>query len=339
MFKSCCLGCGPRARGHADAYKHVRKARLEAVCDMNEERLGPFADEFAVPRRYTNLREMLETEKPDLLHVVTPPTLRVEFFKIAAEYGIPAMLIEKPLALDAEDFNAMAELGKTLKTRVCVNHQLRYHPKVLELLDIVLSGEIGEVRLIDGSSRLALGGQGTHILNLVFAFAADQRPTRIFGQVGGRMDSIRLHPCPASAVGEMVFEGGAHGILACGDNAPVVPGPNAGATHMHKRVAVYGTRGFVHWTMNSWELSTPERGYQAGEKSYAAEDVLGQAAMTDAIFEWLEDDSKPHFNRLDISLAESNAVLGMYRSALDHAVVELPFVPEGSLLAELEEAL
>ena len=60
MFKSCCLGCGPRAKGHAAAYQHVTKATLEAVCDMNEERLGAFADEFAIPRRYTDVREMLE---------------------------------------------------------------------------------------------------------------------------------------------------------------------------------------------------------------------------------------------------------------------------------------
>jgi predicted dehydrogenase len=304
---------------------------------MDTERLNAFADEFAVPRRYADLREMLEKEKPDLLHVVTQPTLRVEFFTLAAEYDIPAVLVEKPLALDAEDFSAIAALGETIKTRICVNHQLRFHPKVLELLELVRSGEIGDVRLIDGSARLALAGQGTHILNLVFAFAGDARPTRVFGQVGGRMDSIAHHPCPASAVGEMVFDNGVHGLLACGENAPVVDDPQV--SHMHKRIAVYGTRGFVHWTMNSWELSTPARGYQAGEKDYRAEDVLGQAAMTDAIFEWLEDDVKVHANRLEVSLAESNTVLGIYRSALDRAVVALPFTPQGSLLAELEEAL
>jgi hypothetical protein len=108
---------------------------------------------------------------------------------------------------------------------------------------------------------------------------------------------------------------------------------------MHKRIAVYGTRGFVHWTMSSWELSTPELGYQRGEKEYGAEDILGQAAMTDAIFDWLEDDAKPHPNRLEVSLAESNTVLGLYRSALDRAVVELPFEPEGSYLAEFGKVL
>ncbi|HRT95032.1 MAG TPA: Gfo/Idh/MocA family oxidoreductase, partial [Planctomycetota bacterium] len=106
MYKSCCLGCGPRARGHADAYQHVRKARLEAVCDANAERLAKFADEFRIPRRYADVREMLEKEKPDLLHVVTQPEQRLEFFQLAEALRVPAVLVEKPLCLDAADFNA-----------------------------------------------------------------------------------------------------------------------------------------------------------------------------------------------------------------------------------------
>lgn len=336
MYKSCCLGCGPRAKGHAAAYEHVTKANLEAVCDMNEERLAGFADEFAIPRRYTDVREMLETEKPDLLHVVTQPTQRLEFFELAEECGVPAVLAEKPLCLDAADFNAIAAFGERAKTRVCVNHQLRYHPKTLELLEIVGSGEIGEVRLIDGSARYPLAGQGTHVLNLVFAYA-DAWPKRVFGQASGFRCWIRDHPCPDSAVGEMVFDNEIHAILACGGNAPVVHDPKV--DWMHKRIAVYGTRGFVHWTMSSWELSTPERGYQRGEKSYAADDILGQAAMTDAIFTWLDDETTPHANRLEVSLAECNTVLGIYRSALDRAVVELPFTPEGSYLGEFAKVL
>ncbi|HPD17326.1 MAG TPA: Gfo/Idh/MocA family oxidoreductase [Planctomycetota bacterium] len=337
MYKSCCLGCGPRARGHADAYQHVRKARLEAVCDANAERLAKFADEFRIPRRYADVREMLEKEKPDLLHVVTQPEQRLEFFQLAEALRVPAVLVEKPLCLDAADFNAIAAFGQTAKTKVIVNHQLRYHPKTLELLDIVRSGEIGEVRLIDGSARLPLAGQGTHVLNLMFAYASDHRPARVFGQASGKRFWIPHHPCPDSAVGELVFDHGVHGLLACGDNAPTVHDPNV--SWMHKRVAVYGTQGFVHWTMNSWEVFTPQRGYQRGEKSYAAEDVLGQAAMTDAVFAWLEDGQRPHHNRLEVSLAESNTVLGLYHSALEHAIVPLPWAPSYGLIDALRARL
>ena len=336
MFKSCLLGCGPRARGHARAYQHVKKARLEAICDKDPDRLKAFAQEFGIERTYADLREMLEREKPDLLHVVTQPTQRVEFFELAAQTDLPAMLIEKPLALDASDFNAIAAISPRLKTRVCVNHQLRFHPKVLELLEVVRSGEIGDLRFVEGSARLGLAGQGTHVLNLMFAFAGSH-PKSVFGQVGGKDKWMgNTHRCPDLAFGELDF-GHCRGLLACGQNAP--PASDREALHMHKRVAVFGTRGFVHWKMEAWELFTPERGYHSGEKSYRDEDVLGQAAMTDAIFDWLEDDAKPHPNRLEVSLAESNTVLGIYQSALTRRPVALPFEPQGSLLDALEPQL
>ena len=58
-----------------------------------------------------------------------------------------------------------------------------------------------------------------------------------------------------------------------------------------------------------------------------------------AIFEWLDDGAKPHANRFDISLAESNTVLGLYKSALGQAPVELPFTPRESLLEGLRARL
>ena len=338
MYKSCCLGCGGRARGHALAYQHVTKGRLEAVCDLNEERLHPFAEQFHIPRRYTNLREMLETEKPDLLHVVTQPQLRVEFFTLADEHKVPAVLVEKPLALDATDFNATAALARTTRTRICVNHQLRFHPKVLELLELVRGGAIGDVRLIDGSARLGLGGQGTHILNLVFAFAGNARPVEILGQASGQETWMgSTHPSPDMALGDIRFDNGVRALFACGHNGP--PASEDERTHFHKRIAVHGTKGFIHWTMESWESYTPEQGYRSGEKSYRAEDVLGQAAMTDALFDWLDDDTQPHPNRLEVSLAESNTVLGLFKSALEQRPIALPFEPAGSLIEALRARL
>ena len=82
-----------------------------------------------------------------------------------------------------------------------MNHQLRFHPKVLELLELVRGGAIGDVRLVDGSARLGLGGQGTHILNLVFAFAGDTRPVEILGQATGQsLWMTSTHPAPDTAL-------------------------------------------------------------------------------------------------------------------------------------------
>ena len=334
MYKSAILGCGPRARGHARAYEHVAKSKLAAVCDMDEERLHPFAEEFQLSQKYTDVHKMLDKEKPDLLHIVTRPTLRVQLLTIADEHNVPGVIVEKPLALDAADFNAIAELGQRTSTKICVNHQLRYHPETLELLDDVQSGKIGDVRFIDASSRLNLAGQGTHVLNLVFAFNGGVRPDLVFGNVCGNSQLESHHAAPDMAVAQLNFPNGVRCLLACGRNAMFTSDDPTEC--MHKRIAVYGTKGFVHWQMMSWERSTPEAGHETGEKDYRERDVLGQAGMTDAMCDWLGDDSKVHANCLDTSLAETNTVLGLFASAIHGKPIELPYQPTESLLEGLK---
>ena len=48
MYKSAFLGCGGRARGHAQAYQHVKGGEIVAICDMNEHLLNNFGDDFGI---------------------------------------------------------------------------------------------------------------------------------------------------------------------------------------------------------------------------------------------------------------------------------------------------
>ena len=131
MHRSAFLGCGGRARGHAHAYRDITRGQMVAICDLNEERLKSFGDEFGIKQRYTNIHEMLDKEKPDVLHIVTQPDLRVPLMTIAADHKVPAAIVEKPIALDSADYKAISELGRKSKTKFVVNHQLRFHPKVM----------------------------------------------------------------------------------------------------------------------------------------------------------------------------------------------------------------
>ena len=108
---------------------------------------------------------------------------------------------------------------------------------------------------------------------------------------------------------------------------------------MHKRVRVFGTRGFVHWWMSGWERNTSTGGYSSGKHDYGEQDVLGQAGLTEAMFDWLDDDEKVHPTHLAQSLAEFNAILGIYHSALTHEPVELPFDPPDGLIESLKTLL
>jgi len=338
MFRSAFLGCGPRAAGHAEAYTRVTGAHPVAACDLDEARLCRFADKFGIERRYADAREMLKRERPDLLHIVTHPGLRVPLMTLAAECEVPLAIVEKPLVLDSADYRAIEDLSRTTRTKFVVNHQLRFHPKVREFVRDVAEGRIGAVRHIHASARALLAEQGTHITDLLFAFQGDRPPASVFGAVSGdgRMDDT--HAAPEMSQATLTFSDGTRAALECGANAPQALGAPS-SVYMHKRIAVYGARGFVEWQMEAWERSTPERGHEQGAYRYVEEDLLGQAALTDAACAWLADDAAVHPNNLATSLAEVNVLLGLYESALRRAPVALPFAPEEDLLPALKVTL
>lgn len=86
--------------------------------------------------------------------------------------------------------------------------------------------------------------------------------------------------------------------------------------------------------------SLPDLGdVEGGSHEYGDEDILGQAAMTEAMFDWCEDEAVVHPLNFELALRDFNTVLGIYHSALRHMVVDLPFEPGDGLIDELRERL
>ena len=337
MYRSCFLGCGGRARGHAQAYKHVTRGEMVAICDMDEERLTSFGDDFGVETRYTDMVEMIEKEKPDLLHIVTLPTIRYSLMEVAADLGVPAVIVEKPIALQSEDYLEIRTLLDT-DTKFIVNTQLHFHPNNLILGDAVRGGAIGDIRFVDASARSTPIDQGPHVLELVSSYLGLIAPTQVFGQVSGGAHMASSQPSPQHGSASVTYEGGIRAQVTFGtESAPRIW--DSDSTVMHKRIAVYGSKGWAHWYMAGWEKFTQEAGYESGSHSYGEQDLLAQAGLTDAAFEWFEDDDAEHPTCLANSLNEFGILLGMYTSSLTRQPVELPFDPPANLLSDLAKVL
>ena len=348
MYKTAMLGCGGRARGHADAYRFVKRGKLAAICDMDAERLNTFGDDFGITSRYTDLDEMLEKEKPDVLHIVTSPVvpnsnerIRYPLMKQASDHGVPAAIVEKPIAVEGRDWNQISRLAEETKTKFVVNTQLDFHPKNLELKRDVAEGRIGEIRFIDASARSRSAEQGGHVLQLVSSYIDNSRPIRVLGQISGS-ENLNFapggHPSPTHTVGHALYENDLHVSLAFGtafgqkvSNDPGIYG--------HKRVLVAGTKGFVHWRFSSWERATVEGGYESGPLNYGDQDVIAQRNFTEAVFDWLDDENNIHPTHLKQSLVENNLILGMYYSGITHEIIDLPFEPPDGLMDALREKL
>jgi len=339
MYKCAIIGVsGGRARRQAAAYKHIGGGTLVAVSTRQQDKLDAFAETFEVPARYTDYREMFARERPDVVHVNTPPDVRLEIFEAAQEAGIPALIVEKPLAIQWEDFEAIREFARLSTVKIAINHQLQFHPRRLILQQLVQDGAIGDVRFIDASSRMNMAYQGTHTLQAIGAFNGAGVATSVFGQVGGVSgleDTPRKHFAPDEVQGAITYDNGVQALLRCGTNAPKV---GDGTINTHKRIAVYGSKGFVEWTMWSWQVGI-NGVVESGVHEYGEEDILGQAAMTEAMFGWLEDDGALHPLNLEAAMRDFETMLAIYESGLSRRVVTLPAQPVSDLINSIRQTL
>ena len=339
MYRTAIIGAsGNRASGHADAYRHVKRGELVAASSRQADKLGAFAEHYGVAATYTDYREMLGRERLDLIHVNTPPDVRLEILEAAEAAEVPLVVLEKPLAVQSEDYLDLVAFAEKSKVKVAINHQLHFHPRRAYLQNLVSAGAIGEVRLIDASSGMNMAYQGTHTLQAVAAFNPGARPVSIMGQVGGGQglaDTPGKHYAPDALLGNLMFDNGVSALLRCGTNAPRLVSDER--VNVHKRVSVYGATGQVHWSMWHWETLVDGK-LERGEHDYPAEDILGQAALTEAMFDWLESGTLHPLN-LSAALQDFHVMLKLYMSALHHRVYTLEDELNKGLIPKLRAAL
>jgi predicted dehydrogenase len=334
--RSVFVGCGPRAREHAAAYRHVREGRIVAACARTRQHVDRFCKDFDIERGYTDSAEMLERERPDLVHLVTTADVRVGLMEIVADHHVPVAIVEKPIARQAEDLETVRSVAASGSTRFVVNTQLPYHPTVLDLLGAAAQKRIGEVRRIDASAGSTIVDQGVHLLDLAHRFTGFAPPVRVLAQMAGIDSLAATEPSPDDSLMAIEFEGGTRANIVTGRLAPRI---GTGPFYLHKQLAVFGTRGFLRWSMVRWELFTPDDGYRSGDLDYAEQDELAQASLTDAAFGVLEPDPSPHPTRVEFAITQFNVILGAYLSSLRHAIVDLPCDAPAGLLDSLRLAL
>ena len=78
---------------------------------------------------------------------------------------------------------------------------------------------------------------------------------------------------------------------------------------------------------------------KAVHSAMGEQDVIAQGNLTEAVFDWLDDESRVHPTHLEQSLAEFNLLLGIYYSGITNEVIELPFDPPDGLMDQLRAKL
>lgn len=143
-LKAALIGTGAIAREHLAALSEMPNAAIVGVCDLSPARAQAAAERFRVPRWYTDHRRMLAEIRSDVVHVTTPPTSHFPIARDCLTAGFN-VLCEKPITVELEEFHELQGLATRKGLMLMENQNLRFHSSTRRILELVRSGELGEV--------------------------------------------------------------------------------------------------------------------------------------------------------------------------------------------------
>jgi 2-alkyl-3-oxoalkanoate reductase len=141
------VGCGEIARAHVDALDRL-DVQVVGVCDTDEQRCARLAAALGAVRRYRHAADLLARERPDVVHIVTPPQTHRDLAVQAMDAGSHA-LVEKPMALDPRQADEMIEASRRGGKALGVCHTQLFDPAVLEARELAASGRLGRIVAVE----------------------------------------------------------------------------------------------------------------------------------------------------------------------------------------------
>jgi len=141
------VGAGYISEFHARAILRVPNARIIGIADIVNSRATALAARFGIPKVFPTMEAMMN-EGVDVIHILTPPDTHAQLTISALKNGCH-VLVEKPLATNAEEVDHISAAAATAQRSVCVNHSMLHDRFVSKALNLVRSGAIGDPLTFD----------------------------------------------------------------------------------------------------------------------------------------------------------------------------------------------
>ena len=223
-LKIAIVGCGKIADAHVEEIRRIPSVQLTAVCDLDPIMAEQLASRFAVPHWYSDAATMLEVEKPDVLHITTPPQSHLALTRQAAAAGCHVYL-EKPVAPRHCDAEAIIAAAISSGRKLTVNYWPNFEAPALELRRLLNTGVLGSPVHLESFLGYDLTGEyGTalkrdpnhwvhrlpgklfqnvldHVLNKIVPYLDDEKP--LIQAMAYRGDGVETDPNPDQILDEL----------------------------------------------------------------------------------------------------------------------------------------
>ena len=140
------LGTGWIAHEMGEALNRVH-GEIYAVCDTTLEKAQKYAQEFNVTKAYGSADEMIKDENIDIVYIATPHNLHYQFLIQSLKAG-KHVFCEKAITVNSNQLEEAVAIAKEKNLVICDGVTLFHMPLFKKLKEIVDSGAIGRVKMV-----------------------------------------------------------------------------------------------------------------------------------------------------------------------------------------------
>ena len=125
------------------ALQNIENVELVALCDVDEGKVGFIAKKFNIKNVYYDIENLIRKETLDGIFICTPNNFHYPMALASLERKIPTF-VEKPIALNQEQAERLAEKAKKANVPLVMGSSNRFRDDAIILKDFLNKNELGD---------------------------------------------------------------------------------------------------------------------------------------------------------------------------------------------------
>src|SRR6266849_2155943 len=142
MLRVAIIGCGKIADQHAEQIVLISGCEIVGVCDREELMARQLQERLNVQAYFTEVQDLLNKAKPDVVHITTPPQSHYPLGKLCLEAGCH-VYIEKPFTVNTAEAEELIARAKQKDLKLTVGHNAQFSHVAIQMRRLVEEGYLG----------------------------------------------------------------------------------------------------------------------------------------------------------------------------------------------------
>jgi predicted dehydrogenase len=246
IYTAAVIGAGTGGQLSMRGLSASSHFKLVAVADVRQQALDATRAQYPDIQTFTSHEQLFNECPVDVVCVSTWASSHLEITQAALEMPLKGILAEKPLADNSQDGQTLLELVRRKRLPMAVPHNLLVLPHVLQIMDRVQSGQIGDLKLIEiECSGWDILNAGIHWLNFAVVLTGNEPVDWVMAAID---DSTRTYrdgiQVETLAVTYVQMRSGLRIVMNTGDYVKIAE-PGKGT--IFRLVGTHGTIDFYAW--------------------------------------------------------------------------------------------